>query len=276
MSERGELGPRHSYDMDALDEAAELERLRAQADLVRAMERAYLTSLELSPTASVLDLGCGPGFVSEVLGELVPGGRVWGADVDPALLALARQAFARRGWAHGEFVEAWADRLPLADASLDLVYARFLFQHLADPAAVLREVRRVLRPGGRVVLVDTDDAGLAVYPEPDGFQALLAASRAAQSRVGGDRYVGRKLRHHLVAGGFVEAQVRVEPFTSELVGMRAFLDIAVGYKRQIITDDLLPAAAVRDTMAALAALTGLPGAFGQTFGYVATARAPGA
>ena len=276
MTDRGEQAPRHSYDMGELDEAAELERLRAQVDLVRGMERAYLATLGIAPTATVLDLGCGPGYLSEVLGELVPGGRVLGVDVDPGLLARARDAFARRGWTHGEFVEAWADRLPLPDHGVDLVYSRFLFQHLADPAAVAREVRRVLRPGGLVVLVDTDDAGLLVYPEPEGFQALLEGSRAAQSRVGGDRFVGRKLRSYLVDAGFVDVDVRLEPFTSELVGMAAFVDIAVGYKRQIITEDLLPAATVDGVVASLGALARDPRAFGQTFGYIAKARAPGA
>lgn len=276
MSDRGEPGTQHSYDMGELDEAAELERLRAQVDLVRSMERAYLATLGLAPTATVLDLGCGPGYLSEVLGELVPEGKVIGADVDPGLLARAREAFAKRGWAHGEFVEAWADRLPLADRSVDLVYSRFLFQHLADPAAVVREVRRVLRPGGLVVLVDTDDAGLMVYPEPDGFRALLEGSRAAQSRVGGDRFVGRKLRSYLVDAGFEDVSVRLEPFTSEMVGMAAFLDIAVGYKRQIVTDDLLPAETVRAVIASLNGLARDPRAFGQTFGYIARAKAPGA
>lgn len=276
MTDRGEPGPRHSYDMGELDEAAELERLRAQVDLVRGMERAYLATLGIAPTATVLDLGCGPGYLSEVLGELVPDGRVIGVDVDPGLLARAAGSFAKRGWTHGEFVEAWADRLPLPDQGVDLVYSRFLFQHLADPAAVAREVRRVLRPGGLVVLVDTDDAGLVVYPEPEAFQALLEGSRAAQSRVGGDRFVGRKLRSYLVDAGFLDVHVRLEPFTSELVGMAAFLDIAVGYKRQIITEDLLPAATVDGVVASLSALARDPRAFGQTFGYIAKARAPGA
>ena len=69
MTDRGEQAPRHSYDMGELDEAAELERLRAQVDLVRGMERAYLATLGIAPTATVLDLGCGPGYLSEVLGE---------------------------------------------------------------------------------------------------------------------------------------------------------------------------------------------------------------
>ncbi len=276
MSDRADHAPRHSYDMDHLDAAAELERLKAQVDLVRGRERDYLRTLGVADDATVLDLGCGPGFLSEVLGELVPRGKVWGADVDPALLTRARDAFARRGWTHGTFVEAWADRLPLEDRSVDLAYSRFLFQHLANPEAVVAELRRVLRPGGRVVLVDTDDASLVVHPEPEGFRALLDASNAAQRRVGGDRFVGRKLRGYLVRAGFVDVGVRVEPFTSEMVGMAAFLDIAVGYKRQIITEDLLAASAVAEVIARLGALASDAGAFGQTLGYVASARAPAA
>ena len=180
----------------------------------------------------------------------------------------------RGGGPHGGFVEAWPARLPPPAHGAALVSSRFLSQHLADPAAVAREVRRVLRPGGLVVLVDTDDAGLVVYPEPEGFQALLEGSRAAQSRVGGDRFVGRKLRSYLVDAGFVDVHVRLEPFTSELVGMAAFVDIAVGYKRQIVTEDLLPASTIEGVVASLGALARGPRAFGQAFGYIAKARAP--
>lgn len=276
MNERSPDTQRHSYDMDKLDAVAELDRLRAQVDLVRTLERAYLATLGIEKNASILDLGCGPGYVSEVFGELVPEGRVWGVDVDPALLARARQTFAQRGWSHGEFIAAWADKLPLADQSVDVVYSRFLFQHLANPVGVLAEVRRVAKPGARVVLVDTDDASIVVHPEVPGFRAFLDASNLAQKNAGGDRFVGRKLRAYLVGAGFEDVHVRVEPFTSDTVGMAAFLDIAVGYKRQIITDDLLSADAVRDVLAALESLKSDPGAFGQTLGYIASARAPDA
>lgn len=273
MSETGG-SPAHSYDLRALDSDAELARLEAQAAVVRRMEGAWLRGLRVSPGADVLDLGCGPGFVSELLAELVPAGSVTGVDASAALLAQAGARMVALGHSHVRFVEAWADRLPLPDASVDFAYSRFLFQHLSAPAAVLKELRRVMRPGGRVVLVDTDDAALLIHPEPAGLSALLTASQAAQARVGGDRLIGRKLRSLLVSAGFERVRVELQPFTSEDVGMATFVDITLGFKRQIVTPDLLAPAAVEDTLAAARALASDPGAFGSTLGYIASGVAP--
>jgi SAM-dependent methyltransferase len=266
--------PAFSYDLRALDVDAELGRLEAQARVVRALEGAWLRAQGISPGAAVLDLGCGPGLVTELLAELVPHGTVVGVDANPALLARAERRLAATGHAGVRFVEAWAHALPLADASVDFAYSRFLFQHLGDPAAVLQELRRVLRPGGRVVLVDTDDGGLVLHPEPPGLPALLAASQAAQARVGGDRTVGRKLRGMLVRAGFSPVRVEVQPLTSDAIGMAAFVDITLGFKRQIISPDLLAPSAVEGTLGAARALAADPAAFGHTLGYIACGTAP--
>lgn len=263
--------PRHSYDLQALDADAELRRLHRQVELVRELEQPILHRLGLHTTATVLDLGCGPGHLTRSLLELAPEGQVIGVDVDAHLLAQASDRYGRDGI---RFVQAWAHEIPLADRSVDLVYSRFLFQHLSEPARVLRELRRLLRPGGQIVLVDTDDGGLVMYPEPPGLHDLLAASSAAQADVGGDRHVGRKLRHHLVAAGFSEVSVEVVPFTTEAVGVEAFVDITLGFKRQIIPPHRMSLAQVDAVIADALRMRQIPGAFAQALGYVAKGRVP--
>jgi SAM-dependent methyltransferase len=97
----------------------------------------------LPPNARILDAGCGSG---SVLGHLRAFGEVTGADVSPLAVAAAR---ARRT---GEVVQASIERLPFPDGSFDLVTCLDVLEHTPDDVAVLRELRRVTRPGGHVLL----------------------------------------------------------------------------------------------------------------------------
>lgn len=264
-----------SYQVGSLaDPDQELGRLERQAQVARALEMAWLKGLAIDPGSALADIGCGPGFMTHALAQLVPEGSVVGVDTDADLVAQAQASVPPEDAARLRFVHASAEGMPLDSASVDLAYARFLVQHLPRPAAVLAEIRRIVRPGGRVVVVDTDDGGLALHPEPTGFQALLAASQAAQERRGGDRHVGRKLKALLQDVGLEDVTLEVVPFTSEQVGMEAFLDICLGFKSLIIDDAEMPRAAVQEALSAARALTEEPTAFGQALGYVAVGVVP--
>jgi ubiquinone/menaquinone biosynthesis C-methylase UbiE len=106
------------------------------------------------PGDSVLDVACGGGLVVCAFARVVR--RAEGIDITPAMLDRARALAAEKGltnthWRHG-------DVLPLAypDASFTIVTSRFTFHHFQDPLAVLREMKRVCAPGGRIAVVDTD------------------------------------------------------------------------------------------------------------------------
>jgi len=266
---------RFSYDIVAMDSGSELPRLEQQVRVVQQLEEPRLDSLQLAADAMVVDLGCGPGFMSRTLAARVPRGQVVGVDTSPDLLAHARELFTRQGLDNGTFLEGLAHQLPLEPGSVDLVYARFLFQHLSNPGEVLQEAKRVLRPGGWMMVLDTDDGSLLVHPEPEGLGRLLDASRRSQARVGGDRLVGRKLRMMLMDAGFDEVRLDLQPFTSDMVGMHTFLDITLGYKQQIIDPEILPAEEVAASLEQLSALDRGAGAFAHAMGYFGFGKAPG-
>ena len=263
-----------SYDMGSLDSVSELPRLEQQARVALELELEALRALQLPADSTIADVGCGPGFMSCQLARLVPHGKVIGVDADPKLLEQARADAAAQGLNHVETVRAWAHETGLPPDSVDFCYGRFLLQHVPDPVAIVREMSRITRPGGQIMLLDTDDGGLIVYPEPAGLRELLTASQKAQANLGGDRHIGRKLREVCVEAGLTDIDLRLVPFTSDMVGMHVFVEIALGYKRQIIDPADMRSDQVQEVIQRLLKLAHNPHSFAQTLAYVATARTP--
>ncbi|MFF5933584.1 class I SAM-dependent methyltransferase [Streptomyces sp. NPDC012508] len=111
---------------------------------------AAVADLGLRPGAAVLDAGCGTGRALTALRAAVgPAGTVIGADLTPEMLEEAVRAGRDKA---GELILTDVARLPLRDGALDAVFGAGLISHLADPAADLRELARVVRPGGRLAL----------------------------------------------------------------------------------------------------------------------------
>ena len=115
-----------------------------------------LGALAPRPGDVAVDVGCGAGTEVRRLARLVgPGGRAVGVEPDPGLRAEAeRRAMAESSPA--TYVDGDAVALPFADDSVDVIRCERVFQHLPDPMAATREFARVLAPGGRVVVVDSD------------------------------------------------------------------------------------------------------------------------
>lgn len=112
--------------------------------------RAATSELGLRPGGRVLDAGCGTGRALPALREAVgASGVVLGLDLTPAMLEAATQAGRDR---EGQLLLADVTRLPVRGASLDAVFGAGLISHLPDPAQNLRELRRVVRPGGVLAL----------------------------------------------------------------------------------------------------------------------------
>ncbi len=104
------------------------------------------------PADRVLDLACGPGIVTEVLAPVAS--HLAGLDATPKMIDVARQRLAAAGYTNVDFRVGAAEELPWPDAHFDAVVTRLSIHHFREPALVLREIRRVLRPGGRFVVVD--------------------------------------------------------------------------------------------------------------------------
>ena len=108
------------------------------------------------PGERVVDVACGTGIVARIAATRVgPTGAVVGVDLNPGMLSVARSVVSTDSRSGGplQWQEASADKLPFPDGSFDVVYCQLGLQFFADRAAALREMRRVLGPGGRLALM---------------------------------------------------------------------------------------------------------------------------
>lgn len=127
--------------------------------LHRLWKRQAVAWLQPAPGQRLLDLCCGTGDLALVLAEKVrPGGLVLGLDAAAAPLELARRRAQRQPWLPLEFRQGDALATPLADGWADGAVMAYGLRNLADPAAGLRELRRLLRPGGRAAVLDFNRA----------------------------------------------------------------------------------------------------------------------
>ena len=272
MTDEADMHRSHSYRLEDLDSSAELGRLRAQVEQLAGPELELLRRLGILSAKRFVDVGCGPGFFAEKLRSAVDGAEVIGVDVDAAMVELATRRTA--GTEGLSFRLGTGQRLPLDDDSVDVAYARFLFQHLSHPGDVLAEMKRVVKPGGVVVVGDTDDGGLLVYPAPEGFGSFLEASARAQEARGGDRHIGRKLKGLFVAGGFEDVRAHAQTLTSEEIGAKTLVAIAVGFKAGVLGPPFATVEDVTRVTQELDHLTHRPDFFGHAIGYLAWGRVP--
>jgi SAM-dependent methyltransferase len=157
----------------------------------------------LRPGMRMLDCGCGPGSITVGLAAAVAPGETIGLDLQEAQIDHARRMATEQSVSNVRFEVGSVYELPFADASFDAAFAHNLLLHVADPLRALREMRRVLKPGGVVGIAD-DDGGTWLW-EP--HTPLLAEAQRlfllALAHHGGDPYRARHHRRLLLEAGFV-------------------------------------------------------------------------
>jgi SAM-dependent methyltransferase len=143
---------------------------------------APIDHLKLQPGETVLDLGSGPGLDAFLAAkEVSPGGRVIGVDMTPAMLERARRNAEQGGYANVEFREGRLEKLPVEDASVDAITSNCVINLVPDKPAVFREIARVLKPGGRLVISDIVlDGALPQAIEKDLYAYVGCIAGAAQ------------------------------------------------------------------------------------------------
>jgi SAM-dependent methyltransferase len=185
--------------------------LDAAARLAQGGKRLSYERMHAGVGAAVLDVGCGPATDTLTLAALVgPRGHVAGVDQDGAMVEEADRRAAAAGLAgRVEHRQGDATALPFPDGHFDAARSERLFMHLPDPEGALREMVRVTRPGGRVVVMDTDWGTRSVdTPETD-LERRMARVLAELCLLNG--YSGRRLYGMMRRAGLEHLAVDVVP-----------------------------------------------------------------
>jgi len=183
-------------------EPTEQERL---AGLNRMTNGAFVEFLRVAPGARVLEVGSGLGILAAEVAAAADGVEVVGVELSAPQIAAAITA------PRVTFKQGDAQALDFPDATFDLVYARYLLEHVADPERVLREMRRVARPGGRVAACENDVSLLRFDPPCPAFDRAWEVFTRFQATLGGDGLIGRRLYRLFRSAGFADVHLSVQP-----------------------------------------------------------------
>jgi SAM-dependent methyltransferase len=219
--------------------------LEFDEDAARRVEAAYTTpdiveqragvvaALAPRPGERVLDVGVGPGFLAAEIAAVVgAGGRVCGIDVSSDMLAVAARRDPGAGAARLELELAGAEAIPYPDGSFDAVVSTQVLEYVPDLGAALGEIHRVLTPGGRVLVLDTDwDSLVWAAPEPE----LMARVLVAWEEHLADPHLPRTLGRALDAAGFTVGRPSVVPLLDVGDPDRSFSGILIGLVAAFVT-----------------------------------------
>jgi SAM-dependent methyltransferase len=262
----------------------EQERLGLMNELIN---EGCLREMRLEGGARVLDVGSGLAQFARLLARTAGAdGLVVGVERDAEQLAAARRQAEAAGEAGlVDLRQGDATALPLEAGewgTFDVAHTRFVLEHVPDPLAVVREMRRAVRPGGRVVLADDDHAMMRFWPVPAGLDRLWRMYVRTYDRLGNDPFVGRRLvallhqaglqplRTTLVFYGGCAGQPRFKDYVDNLIGVLA------GVRGAILGYDFLTAADFDQTLDNLRAWRERPdAAFWYAINWAEGMKAPG-
>lgn len=157
----------------------------------------------------VLEVGCGTGAQTVSLLARSPAAQLVSIDISAPSLNRARSRVAAEAadavmrWVQADLID-----LPFADGSFDQLFVCFVLEHLPDPAQAMRSMRRLLRPGGTITVIEGDHGSAFYHPASALAQATIDCLVDLQAAAGGDGLIGRRLEPLLTAAGYDDVLVR--------------------------------------------------------------------
>ncbi len=187
----------------------------------------------LNPGTTLLDAGCGPGSITTGLAKRVAPANVIGIDADSARIDVASRDAVAAGVSNVLFQVADVTSLPFDDDSFDVVFANALIEHLPDPSIGIKELLRVLKPGGCIGLRSPDWGTALLHPESKPMLDSIALRNRWQRHRGGIPNAGRLLRGLLLSAGCLNVTAGA---TADSHGTESEAQEGVRYMHAILGD----------------------------------------
>jgi SAM-dependent methyltransferase len=252
-------------------QSSEQQRLHDQAG---ALARLLHADTGYPAGSHVLEAGCGVGAQTLTLARQSPGARITAIDIDTDSVEATRRRCAEAGLGSSvEVLQADLTAPPFAPASFDHAFVCFVLEHLRRPDEALAALRRLLRPGGTITVIEGDHGTTLMHPDDADAHAAVGALVQLQRRAGGDALIGRRLHPLLVAAGFDDVRVSprqvyvdgADPALAEAFTRRTFAAMVEGVRGEALAAGLLDADRFDAGLRALRRAAEADGTFSYTF-----------
>jgi SAM-dependent methyltransferase len=223
----------------------ETQRLYEQAEI---LETILHDGTAFGPGERVLEAGCGVGAQTRLLTKRSPGAIFTCIDISEKSVATAANLKDRPGFEKVSFLQASIFDLPFEEAAFDHVFVCFVLEHLDEPVKALRQLKRVLKPGGALTVIEGDHGSCFWHPETPQSVAAWKGLIAAQRANGHDPNIGRRLTPLLTEAGFAVESCRPAYLYADRLdaslrtGMveHIIVPMVQSAQAQILTDRLVP------------------------------------
>jgi SAM-dependent methyltransferase/acyl carrier protein len=215
-----------SYQLDSFTEnkKSEVTRLQAQVELFFEKEFAAYVNAGLKDGMKIIECGSGPGFLIRNILERLPGCDATALEIDPFLFSVLEENSVSEGKQIYRPVNGSIYETGLPDNNFDFVFTRLVIEHLEEPLRAIYELNRIIKPGGKLVIISNDFAyHLLTYPVIPELDEMYGAYCRSRFSEGGNPMIGRQLPVYLEYSNFERINLEIVTAHSRISGDETFL-----------------------------------------------------
>jgi ubiquinone/menaquinone biosynthesis C-methylase UbiE/acyl carrier protein len=202
---------------------AEMKRLDSQIDLFWQKERIFYDKFNMGNNLHIIDLGCGAGYLIHKLSQEYPLSVFTGVEQDPLLVQAATSRLQNNS-SVVQIINSPIEQFDPQSERFDIAILRLVLEHVPDPLLVLNKIVSILKPEGRIIVIDNDfEYHLSTFPQIEELKELYKAYRESRMNDGGDPCIGRRLPDLLKQAGFSQIDLDILSAHSRQIGDSPFL-----------------------------------------------------